>query len=373
MGALVVLSAFDIKLLDQDSRRRIVEYVLAKGVRSRDLGVSSSLINMVKLGVRDVSDQLVASALHYISVDEFIALTGGVRDHVVISRGRPLSEVDKSVLAEIVVRDPELRAFIRSLLRDVEGRDFEERHRYRVSSRDLERFRSLISDRSRRTVSDRMRYLRLAMADLGWELSPERVRRYVLDLQGRRPHIAVHVSKALKLFVKLVVRDRELYDSIPNPRVGAALYKDPPRLEEVKAIAAEIDDLASRVFYAMLAETGLRPGELYGAKISWLDLDLCAVVPARDPSSLRASKRAYISMFSRRLCSVVSSEYMAFRRRIRRGSGDKLFPFKERSLRLHIYSAMDRALGRRFRLYDLKSFFATYMISRGVLPLIVSI
>jgi intergrase/recombinase len=43
-----------------------------------------------------------------------------------------------------------------------------------------------------------------------------------------------------------------------------------------------------------------------------------------------------------------------------------LFPFKDSALRAAIYDAMDRALGRRFRLYDLRAFYASYMSLKGV-------
>jgi hypothetical protein len=43
-----------------------------------------------------------------------------------------------------------------------------------------------------------------------------------------------------------------------------------------------------------------------------------------------------------------------------------LFPFKDSALRATIYNAMDRTLGRRFRLYDLRAFYASYMSLRGV-------
>ena len=43
-----------------------------------------------------------------------------------------------------------------------------------------------------------------------------------------------------------------------------------------------------------------------------------------------------------------------------------LFPFEDSALRAAIYSAMDKVLGKRFRLYDLRAFFASYMSLRGV-------
>ncbi len=44
-----------------------------------------------------------------------------------------------------------------------------------------------------------------------------------------------------------------------------------------------------------------------------------------------------------------------------------LFPFKDSTLRASIYAAMDKALGRWFRLYDLRAFFASYMSLKGCL------
>jgi intergrase/recombinase len=50
-----------------------------------------------------------------------------------------------------------------------------------------------------------------------------------------------------------------------------------------------------------------------------------------------------------------------------------LFPFKDSALRTTIYDAMDRALGKKFRLYDLRAFYASYMSLKGMLGQIIDL
>jgi hypothetical protein len=93
------------------------------------------------------------------------------------------------------------------------------------------------------------------------------------------------------------------------------------------------------------------------------------------------TKRSYIAFFSERLRDYLREEYLPYReefvesvepwvRNIRRDYVNEwrnlLFPFKDSALRAAIYDAMDRALGRRFRLYDLRAFYASYMSLKGV-------
>jgi hypothetical protein len=93
------------------------------------------------------------------------------------------------------------------------------------------------------------------------------------------------------------------------------------------------------------------------------------------------TKRSYIAFFSENLRDYLRDVYLPYReefagsvepwvRNIRRDYVSEwrnlLFPFKDSALRATIYDAMDRALGRRFRLYDLRAFYASYMSLRGV-------
>jgi hypothetical protein len=50
-------------------------------------------------------------------------------------------------------------------------------------------------------------YLRRALEDMGWKLSAE------------SPSVAQHTAKALRLFIKHVLRDPNLYISFKRPKV----------------------------------------------------------------------------------------------------------------------------------------------------------
>jgi integrase len=128
----------------------------------------------------------------------------------------------------------------------------------------------------------------------------------------------------------------------------------------------------------LLAETGLRPGEVLNARVQDLDLNerMLKVMKAGN-----STKRSYIAFFSEKLRDYLKEEYLPYRGEfieVREASvrnllkegvaewRNLLFPFKDSALRAAIYDAMDRALGMRFRLYDLRAFYASYMSLRGV-------
>lgn len=389
---MVVLTPAEVARVNHEARLRILEYVLAKGVKPRDLGVTSSLLTKIKHGYRSVSDALLIAALRFMSPDEFRAVMGEPEAVVLRPEGLGrLSQAEKAFVARLVIRDPELRSLIRSYLRDAEREDLDEGHTYTVTKRQLEDFVRVLKARrvSTTTLKDRVRYLTLALTDLNFTLSPSRLRDYVADLAERSPDKAGHVAKALKIFVKHVLRDRVLYDSFTTPRTPERLWRDDvPTLEEVKAVAKVIEWVPAKAYFALLAETGLRPGEVLKAKLNWLQLEDAMLVPAKDAgAAVRASKRSYMAMFSWRLRDFLRDEYLPRRLKDLRAAesrvvnlgGDpavvraKLFPYRPSRLRAAIYEAMDKALGRRFPLYNLRHFFTTYMTSRGVPPLYINV
>jgi len=88
-------------------------------------------------------------------------------------------------------------------------REFEEYLEARVVSGDL----------VRKTANDRMRYLQLALRELNYILTKRDLRRLIRKYQARQPGVADHLYKALKLFAKEIIQDKELADSIPRPRI----------------------------------------------------------------------------------------------------------------------------------------------------------
>jgi hypothetical protein len=94
-----------------------------------------------------------------------------------------------------------------------------------------------------------------------------------------------------------------------------------------------------------------------------------------------STKRSYMAFYSVKLRDYLRDVYLPYRDEfielreasirnlLKEGVGEwksLLFPFKDSALRATIYDAMDKALGRRFRLYDLRAFFASYLSLKGV-------
>jgi integrase len=247
-----------------------------------------------------------------------------------------------------------------------------------VAREHVDAFEKLLKSKAPKTRVERLRYLRRALEDLGWEFSAESLQEYVAGLSEESPNIAQHIAKALELFIKHVLRDPNLYSTFKTPKVEYGLAAEPLTLEEVRAVARAIEWPPAKAYYALLAETGLRPGEVLNAKVQDLDLNerMLKVMKAGN-----TTKRSYIAFFSEKLRDYLRDEYLPYREEfieVREASvrnllkegvaewRNLLFPFKDSALRATIYDAMDRVLGRRFRLYDLRAFYASYMSLKGV-------
>ena len=223
-------------------------------------------------------------------------------------------------------------------------------------------------------IRNHMTYLRRALRELVYELSPEDVEDYLMELWEEGPHSARLTASALKLFIKLVLKDQVLYSGfkVPKPQPKD---KEPLTLEEVRAIARSIEWPPAKAYFALLAETGLRSGEAYGLRLTDLNVKERTVKPMK----LTRTKKAYVSFFSPKLADYLASVYLPYRREfVKKYEGkvkglvdvkewrERLFPFRRTLLREAIYEAARRAIkGREFRLYDLRASFASYMSLRA--------
>ena len=382
-------SLVDLKSLGDEVRFRIFDYLWGKGVRSSELGVDPTYANKIKNRKARVSDALLERMLRMLSVDEFAMLVGSSTAQQMLqqptlrepqSLGEAAIALDQYVraLELILERYPQLsniayQRLVELLKAKVRG------YSVTVTREHVEAFEKLLKSKAPKTRVERLRYLRRALEGLGWELSAERLQEYIAELSEESPNVAQHTAKALKLFIKHVLRDPNLYNAFKTPRVEYGLAAEPLTLEEVRAVARAIEWPPAKAYYALLAETGLRPGEILNARVQDLDLNerMLKIMKAGN-----TTKRSYIAFFSERLRDYLREEYLPYRdefiesvepwvRNVRRDYyvsewRNLLFPFKDSALRATIYSAMDRALGRRFRLYDLRAFFASYMSLKGV-------
>ena len=79
-----------------------------------------------------------------------------------------------------------------------------------VAREHVDAFEKLLKSKAPKTRVERLRYLRRALEDLGWEFSAESLQEYVVGLSEESPNIAQHIAKALELFIKHVLRDPNL-------------------------------------------------------------------------------------------------------------------------------------------------------------------
>jgi integrase len=385
---LVDPSLVDLKSLGDEVRFRIFDYLWGKGVRSSELGIDPTYANKVKNRKARVSDALLERMLRMLSVDEFAMLVGSTTSQQTLqqltvrepqSLGEAAIALDQHVRAlELVLEKyPQLsniayQKLMELLKAKVRG------YSVTVTREHVEAFERLLKSKAPKTRVERLRYLRRALEDLEWELSAERLQEYIAELSEESPNVAQHTAKALKLFIKHILKDPNLYNAFKTPKVELSLVAEPLTLEEVRAVARAIEWPPAKAYFALLAETGLRPGEVLNARIQDLDLNerMLKVMKASN-----TTKRSYVAFFSENLRDYLGDVYLPYReefvesvepwvRNIRRDYVSEwknlLLPFKDSALRAAIYDAMERALGRRFRLYDLRAFYASYMSLKGV-------
>jgi integrase len=385
---LVDPSLVDLKSLGDEVRFKIFDYLWGKGVRSSELGVDPTYVNKIKNRKARVSDALLERMLRMLSVDEFATLVGSTATQQALqqltirepqSLGEAAIALDQHVRAlELVLEKyPQLsniayQKLVELLKSRVRG------YSVTVTREHLEAFEKLLRSKAPKTRVERLRYLRRALEDLGWELSAERLQEYIAELQEESPNVAQHTAKALKLFVKHVLRDPNLYNAFKTPKVELSLVAEPLTLEEVRAVARAIEWSPAKAYFALLAETGLRPGEVLNARVQDLDLNERML---RIMKTGNATKRSYFAFFSVKLRDYLENVYLPYREEfielkeasvknlLKEGvAGWKslLFPFRDSALRAAIYGAMEKALGRRFRLHDLRAFYASYLSLKGV-------
>ncbi len=241
-----------------------------------------------------------------------------------------------------------------------------------VVNRELQIYRNyLISiGRSKKTIISHCSYLKRYLLS-GLPLNVEGVSAWLSSLHG---YARVHAVRALRHYFRLKGR-KDLLEAIKARRPSEESKGYCPTLSEVIDVASEIDWLPAKAYYVLLAESGLRPGEVLSLKLTKIDLstrisDLRVQgidVKCRVLAPLRSgpSKRAF--------CSFYSSEDLILKYVEASSVKDRLFPYKSRRLRQAIYQAMDRAIGHRFELYALRRFWATEMHRRGMNPLTIDL
>ncbi|QXJ36579.1 tyrosine-type recombinase/integrase [Saccharolobus shibatae] len=389
----------DISKLTKEQKKQLLEKAREKLGISKLQEVTGRSRKQIYLYIRgfdergkelDIPNEVMEKVVNALSIDEVYDVVHGFNPKEVTIN-------DAIAVIAKAVRDPGFRNVFFMLLQKQFGEYLKQTAQsYLVTKEDLELFEKLLKEsKSKKTAEDRINYLRRALAELNYELSPDRLKDYILELVEENRGRAEHTAKALKLFIKEVVklRDshlaRELYDSFKIPKAKTNYRPVSLSLDTLKQILNNIEELGAKAFFLILAETGLRVGEVLNLRVDQVDLEHRVIRIMKESET----KRAYISFLHEGTVKWLKEVYLPYRedfvkryelsvRKLAEANPDqnidieawktKLFPFREDMLRAEIKIAM-RKVGKEFRLYDLRSFFASYMIKQGVSPMIVNL
>ncbi|MCH4814968.1 MAG: site-specific integrase [Saccharolobus sp.] len=381
--------------LDDEKKLMIIRKAVEKhglSYVSQHLGLNRSTVNRyLNRKIQTISNEIVEKASELLTVDELSDIIYGVKT----------TEIDPTTVISVIIKaqkDEGFRNFFLTLLWQTLGDYIKEpSNSYIVTKEDIELFEKLVrNEKSKVTAQERINYLRRALAELNYELTPTKLKEYILDLSEESKGRAEHTAKALKLFIKEVIKPkspriaRELYDSFNIPKMKPNRKPINLPLDTVKSIFSNIEELGAKAFFLILAETGLRVGEVLSLKLDQVDFEYRVIKIMK----VSETKRAYITFLHEKTASWLKEKYLPYReefikkyenslRKLAEANPNqginvedwkaKLFPFREDSLRVEIKKAMRKTLGKEFRLYDMRAFFASYMLEQGANPMIVDL
>ena len=388
---MVDCQLYDLTRIPNDVRVKIINYVMEqKGVKASDLGVTLNLISMIRSGKRRVTEDLLCRAMAYLSPDELARLIGNVPEF------EPASVNDLIRVIATARADPTFRDLMFSFINRYLGEYLPSIGRqWVVNEGDIEEYKKAMRLKGvkDKTLRDRLHYIRRALAEMNWVLSPEGIRDYLASvLSEDGPNVARHVSASLKSFLKQVLKSKDpglfglLYNSFTTIKSKPNNHVRLPTIEELRQVLAKIESIEAKTYFLILAEDGLRPGEPF--LISMDDVDLehgvlrigkveatkKAFIAFLRPETLDYIKRVYLprreAFINTIVKPIVASNW--FGEDVIERFKSRFLPFDQGRLRREIKTAARQVLNRDFELYELRKFFATWMVSHGVPESIVN-
>ncbi|MEM3337652.1 tyrosine-type recombinase/integrase [Saccharolobus sp.] len=155
--------------------------------------------------------------------------------------------------------------------------------------------------KAKHTFDDHWRYINRVFKDINYVISPDKIKEYILEQEEESPHRARKMAIVLKLFIKEIIKSRDpilaqiLYHSfsIPQPRTK---YKPVSlSLNLLKQIFNEVQEIGAKTYFLLLAETGLRTGELFTIEVDQVDLKHRMIKLMKE----NETKRAYITFLQK--------------------------------------------------------------------------
>jgi len=388
---MVDCTLLDLGQIGEEARYAIIDFVYNnKGIKPRDLGVTGSYLRMMRNRQVRVSDNILCMALKFITEDELKLLLKGI-----IPEARATFNDIVKVIATARV-DPVAREFLFGLIKEYLA-DYigTLQQTWHVTEKDIEDFTKVkrMKGLAEKTIKDQLRYIRRALAELDWTLTPDGIREYLAELAEEGENAVItHTTVSLKSFIKTMLKPKDpflfslLYNSFTTIRFKSHNRIKLPTIEELRQIWRGLPTIGSRLYFTLLAECGLRPSEPFLVSIDDVDLERGMIRIGK----ITETKRSFIAFLRPEVTNWVKREYLPIRESLVRAKIDVLradflgikpnvedwarrfIPFDRDRLRREIKETARQVLGREFELYELRKFFATWMVSQGVPESIVN-
>ncbi len=343
----------------QEARRQLLIILSERGrIRPGDLGVSRAYFYQLRHGLRQIPDHILSRLLE-VATDDDLAQIPYFAQYVNYERVRGL-DVDRIVklFLEWARANPaSAKVALDTIQAEVERLGLTGRV-IRVTEEHLGEWKMFLEARIRegrisgKTARDRDRYLRRALEDLDYLLGPARLQSYIRRLTLEAPDLAAHTAKALRLFIKHILRSRELYEAVPSVQPRRP-KREAPSWEEICRVIEAVEWPPARVYMLLLAATGVRSGYIRDLRIGQLDLGRRMIMLEVEETT----KRQYIAFFTEPVREYLENVYLPWRQVYVESKGlksDKLLPIRRDRLHNAVYTAMDEVLGRRFQPYSIR-------------------
>jgi integrase len=384
-------SMIRVEAIPQDVRRKVLDYVTqVKGVKPSNLGYDKTYLYKVRHGLIPISDDLFRALLRFIDVEEYARLVGSAPPLVDASPDDIIRVIKKALV------DRSFRNLLFDMLRQAFGEEFREyRTSWVVGEKDIEDFikAKRLKGLREQTINDEVRYIRRALAELDWNLTPDGIREYLAELvEEGEQYVLKHTTYSLKSFMKTVLKPRDpflyalLYNSFTVVKPRNHSKPKLPTIEQLRQIWQQLPTIEARLYFTILAECGLRPSEPFLVSIDDVDLEHGVIHIGK----VTETKRAFIAFLRPEVIDWVRANYLPVRDSLIRAKLDiikadylgvkpnvedwvkRFIPFDRDRLRREIKETARQVLNREFELYELRKFFATHMISQGVPESIVN-
>jgi len=388
---MVDCTLLDLSQINEESRYTIIDFAYNnKGVKPKDLGVTGAYLRMIRNRQVRVSDSILCVALKFITEDELKLLLKGI----IPETRATFSDIVRVVATARV--DPVAREFLLSLIKEYLA-DYigTLQQAWHVTERDIEEFIKIkrLKGRSEKTIRDEVRYIRRALAELDWVLTPDGIREYLAELaEEGETHVIRHTTASLKSLLKEVLKPRDpalfslLYNSFTVVRPKNHNKVKLPTIDQLRQIWQGLRTIEAKLYFTILAECGLRPSEPFLISIDDVDFERGVIHIGK----ITETKRSFIAFLRPEVVEWAKREYLPVRDALIRAKLDivkadrlglkpnveewakRFIPFDRDRLRKEIKSTAEQVLGRSFELYELRRFHATWMISHGVPETIVN-